>query len=99
MRIRRQITYLATFEGNAAPMHRSTASPKHRFRIRIAGIVSDHWSDRFPGVHLRQSPEGDSLVWGEATDEAALFGILRSIESLGVRLISIVTWPANGGRG
>jgi hypothetical protein len=78
---------------------RSTASPKHRFRIRIAGIVSDHWSGRFPGAHLRYSPEGDSLVSGEAIDEAALFGILRSVETLGVRLISIVTWPADGGRG
>jgi hypothetical protein len=77
----------------------STCTPKHRFRIRIGGIVSDHWSGRFPGVHLRQSPEGDSLVSGEAIDEAALFGILRSIESLGVRLISIITWPADGGRG
>jgi hypothetical protein len=77
----------------------STAQPRHRFRIRIAGIVSDHWSDRFTGVELRYSPEGDSLISGEAIDEAALFGILRSFETLGVHLISILTWPADGGRG
>jgi hypothetical protein len=70
---------------------------KHRFRIRIAGIVSDHWRDRFGGVELRHSPGGNSLVTGEAIDAAALFGILRSIETLGVQLISIATWPAAEG--
>jgi hypothetical protein len=69
---------------------------KHRFRIRLAGIVSDHWSGRFAGVELRHSTAGDSLVTGQAIDAAALFGVLRSIETLGVQLISIITWPADG---
>lgn len=73
--------------------------PRHRFRIRIAGIHSDHWSERFAGVELVRSPEGDSLLIGTAVDEAALFGILRTIESLGGPVISIFAYPADGGRG
>jgi hypothetical protein len=101
MRLRHRNSYLATVEGDVAmpATSSSTAHPGHRFRIRIAGIVSDHWSDRFAGVELLHSPEGDSLVSGEAIDTAALFGVLRTVETLGAHLISIVTWPANGGRG
>lgn len=73
--------------------------PRHLFRIRIAGIHSDQWSGRFAGVELVSSPEGDSLLTGAAVDEAALFGILRTIESLGAPVISICAWPADGGRG
>lgn len=82
-------------------LNRPSTPPQrgHGFRIRIAGIHSDQWSGRFAGVELQRSPEGDSLLTGAAVDEAALFGILRTIESLGARLISICAYPADGGRG
>lgn len=63
---------------------------KHRFRIRLAGIVVDRWSDRFDQVRVTTSPEGDTLLTGEATDHAALFGLLRSVESTGAAVISLI---------
>jgi hypothetical protein len=71
---------------------------KHRFRIRIAGLMADHWSGRFEGVETIQSPEGDTLVTGEVADQAAFFGILRTVEALGAPLVSIFAYPADGGR-
>ncbi|HYO78413.1 MAG TPA: hypothetical protein VE010_18280 [Thermoanaerobaculia bacterium] len=70
----------------------------HRFHIRLAGIVADRWSDRYQQVRVAISPEGDTLLTGEAADHAALFGLLRSIESAGAPVISLFAYPADGGR-
>lgn len=65
------------------------ADSRHAFRIRLSGIVTDRWSDRFDHVRVTISPEGDTLLTGEAPDHAALFGLLRSVESVGATVISV----------
>lgn len=76
----------------------TSPTPKHRFRVRIAGVLADHWSARFDGIRVVQSPEGDTLLTGEVADESALFGIFHVIESIGAPVVSIFAWPADGGR-
>jgi hypothetical protein len=68
------------------------ADIRHRFRIRLSGIVADRWTDRFAQVHVAISPEGDTLLTGEAMDHAALFGLLRSLENAGAAVISLFAY-------
>lgn len=70
----------------------------HLFRIRLTGIVADRWTDRFDHVRVTVSPEGDTLLTGEVSDHAALFGLLRSVESVGAAVVSLFAYPADGGR-
>ncbi len=70
----------------------------HRFEIRVSGWLADHWTGHFEGMHLHKTPDGHTTIQGEVPDEAALFGVLRSIEQLGLTLISIAAFPIGGSR-
>lgn len=66
---------------------------EHRFEIRIQGWLADHWQSHFEGMQLEKTADGDTRILGEVADEAALFGVLRSIEDLGMHLVSIAAFP------
>lgn len=70
----------------------------HRFEIRVSGWLADHWAGHFEGMHFQKSADGRTTIQGEVPDEAALFGVLRSIEKLGLTLISINAFPIGGAR-
>ena len=65
----------------------------HRFQIRVSGWLADHWAARFEGIALRQTAGGDTVLEGEAPDQAALFGVLHLIETLGLTVICVRTYP------
>lgn len=65
----------------------------HRFEIRINGWLDDHWTSSFEGIHFQKTADGQTTILGEVSDEAALFGVLRSIEDLGMQLVSIAAFP------
>ncbi len=70
----------------------------HRFEIRVSGWLADHWSGHFEGMHFQKTADGHTTIQGEVPDEAALFGVLRSIEGLGLSLVSINAFPKGGSR-
>ena len=58
------------------------------YLIRIQGTIDATWSDWFGGFTItRQNVE--TLLEGEARDQAALHGILAKINELGLSLISV----------
>ncbi len=69
------------------------AKPTHRLHLRVAGWVPDDWSERFDGITLRHSDDGSTVLCGELKDQAALFGVLHSIESRGMKLIACFAYP------
>ncbi len=69
-------------------MERKKPSPTHRLHLRLAGWSSLDWSDRFEGLSVRLAEDGSTVVCGELADQSALFGILRSIESRGMKVIA-----------
>ena len=71
-------------------MHQPTT---HRFQIRVSGWLADHWAARFEGIDLRQLAEGDTVLEGEVPDQSALFGVLHLIETLGLTVICVRTYP------
>ena len=57
--------------------------------IRIEGRIDEHWSDWFEGLMITRTDEGETLLTGEVSDQAALYGLLAKIRDLGLSLVSV----------
>jgi hypothetical protein len=58
------------------------------YLIRIQGELDETWSDWFDGFAIAQK-NGESLLEGQVTDQAALHGMLAKINELGLSIISV----------
>lgn len=54
--------------------------------ITIEGYVQSHW---FEALEVHQEENHLTILRGEFADQAALFGVLRRIQDLGIGLISV----------
>jgi len=74
------------------------------YHIRVYGDLDASWSGRLGDVHIEHpdSPTGQTVLTGELTDQAELFGILNSLYTLRLFLLCVehinVTPTANGVR-
>ena len=63
-----------TFEGPAT------------YRIRIKGLLDDHWTDRLGGMAIRTTWLGEhetvTTLCGQVLDQAELFGVLNTLYDL-----------------
>jgi hypothetical protein len=59
------------------------------YQIRIAGHLDDRWSDNFDNLTINHEENGETLLTGPVTDQAALHGLLRKIRDLGMPLIAV----------
>ncbi|WP_423226196.1 hypothetical protein [Candidatus Amarolinea aalborgensis] len=59
------------------------------YQIRVNGHLSSQWQDWFEGLTITLEEDGDSLLTGPVVDQAALYGLLRKVRDLGLRLVSI----------
>jgi len=59
------------------------------YAIRIKGHLDARWATRFEGLTLTLEDNGDTLLTGPVTDQAALHGLLRKVRDLGMPLISV----------
>ena len=57
--------------------------------IRIRGHLADHWADRFDGMTVTLTENGDTILTGPVVDQAALYGLLRKVRDFGLVLISV----------
>jgi hypothetical protein len=60
------------------------------YEIRVAGVLTDRWSDWFEGLTIRNDPTGETILSGVFVDQASLFGTLNKIEALNLVLISVI---------
>ncbi|MGC9395524.1 MAG: hypothetical protein ACP5J4_11780 [Anaerolineae bacterium] len=56
--------------------------------IHIKGHIAPHWSDWFAGLTVTQTDE-ETILTGEVSDQAALFGLLARVHDLGLSLVSV----------
>ena len=61
----------------------------HQYQIRIKGHLDDHWSEWLGGLTFAQHPDGTTTLSGEIVDRAALYGVLKKLEDMGLSLISV----------
>ena len=59
------------------------------YEIRLQEGLDDHWESWFEGMALTQEPEGQTCLFGKLPDQAALLGVLRKIQEIGLTLLSV----------
>lgn len=63
------------------------------YAITIAGPLDDLWQAWFEGLTISATDDGNTLLRGPIRDQAALHGVLRKINNLGLTLIAVHLQP------
>jgi hypothetical protein len=59
-----------------------------RYEIRVRGHLGQTMRTAFPELHARVEGN-DTVLSGELPDQAAVYGVLAAMESLGLELIEV----------
>jgi hypothetical protein len=62
---------------------------KEFYEIRVKGHLASFWSETFDGMQITLTPNGETILSGAVTDQAALHGLLARIRDLNLILISV----------
>lgn len=73
----------------------ASATDTGHCEIRLKGHLDGRWADRLGGLAITLEGNGDTLLSGPVTDQAALHGLLRRASDFGVSLLS-VNWVRPG---
>ncbi|MBV6449853.1 MAG: hypothetical protein MHPDNHAH_00566 [Anaerolineales bacterium] len=65
------------------------------YEIRIKGHLDEQWMTWFDGLTITLEENGDTLLSGPVTDQAALYGLLKKIRDLGMPLVSVIQIQTN----
>jgi hypothetical protein len=68
------------------------------YHIRLKGHLGGHWSAWFEGMAISNEANGEAVLCGPLTDQAALHGILIKIRDLGLPLLEVTTVVADEAR-
>lgn len=60
-----------------------------QYEIRVEGQLDAAWQAWFDDLFITTTDDGNMTLCGLVADQAALYGILRRINKLGLRLISV----------
>ena len=58
--------------------------------IRIKGTLKQDWSDWLEGLIVSHQANGETVLKGQISDQAALIGLLNRIHGLNLQLISFL---------
>ncbi|MEZ4730777.1 MAG: hypothetical protein R3E79_26940 [Caldilineaceae bacterium] len=64
-------------------------SPPPIYQIRIKGHLGHRWRAQFEGMRITLTEDGDTLLTGPVLDQAALYGLLRKVQDLGMPLLAV----------
>jgi hypothetical protein len=59
------------------------------YQIRLKGHIASHRRRSFEDLTLTMEENGDTLLTGVVTDQAALHGLLRKVRDLGLPLLEV----------
>jgi hypothetical protein len=59
------------------------------YEIRLKGHLVDRWAGWFGDVSIRLEDNGTTLLTCPVVDQAALYGLLKKVRSLGLPLLSV----------
>jgi hypothetical protein len=64
------------------------------YQIKIEGHLGQEWMEWFEGLTIMLEEDGETLLTGPVTDQAALYGLLKKVRDLGMPLLSVnrVQW-------
>ncbi|MDQ5853915.1 MAG: hypothetical protein M3380_17990 [Chloroflexota bacterium] len=61
-----------------------------RYEIRLKGHLDARWAERFAGLSLTHGSDGTTILTGPVVDQAALYGLLRTVRDLALPLVSVI---------
>ncbi|MEM7133715.1 MAG: hypothetical protein AAF702_45895 [Chloroflexota bacterium] len=70
-------------------MTNNSTGTQRYYTIAIEEHLDKQWQEWFDGVTIEQTPEGHTVLCGTIQDQAALHGLLRKINNLGLTLLSV----------
>jgi hypothetical protein len=62
---------------------------KDTYEIRVKGHLDRRWAGYFEGLTMTWLPDGETMLFGEIVDQAALHSILSRIRDLGLVLVLV----------
>jgi hypothetical protein len=60
------------------------------YQIRIKGHVGRQWTDWFGGLSISLEDDGDTLLTVPVLDQAALYGLLRTVRDIDLPWLSVI---------
>ena len=57
--------------------------------IRVKGRIDERWSDWFQDLTVTHTNQGETILSGSVTDQAALYGLIAKLRDLGLPLLSV----------
>ena len=63
--------------------------------IRLKGHLDARWATSFEGLSLTHLSDGTTILSGPVVDQAALYGLLRTVRDLGLPLLSVMEVEPN----
>jgi hypothetical protein len=63
------------------------------YEFEIEGHLDARWQEWFEGLTVIHTEDGHTILWGPIRDQAALHGVLKKINNLGLTLISVNPQP------
>lgn len=66
----------------------STGTQRH-YTIEVEEQLDDQWQEWFDGFTISRNAIGQTTMYGSIQDQAALHGVLKKINNLGLTLVSV----------
>lgn len=63
------------------------------YQIRLKGHLDRSWMEWFDGLTITLEENGETLLTGQAIDQASLHGLLKKVRDLGMPLLSVNRVP------
>jgi hypothetical protein len=60
-----------------------------RVEIQLQGQIDEQWSEWFEGLTITHTEQGETVLTGFVSDQAALHGLLAKVRDLGLTLVSV----------
>ena len=57
--------------------------------ITVMKRIDFNWSEWFEGMTIRHTDQDKTILSGDVTDQAALYGLLAKLRNLGLPLVSV----------
>jgi hypothetical protein len=67
----------------------STGAAAGSYNIHVRGQLDESWSDWLEGLEVKLLDNGEMILFGHITDQAALLGILNKLYGLNLTLLSV----------
>ena len=62
------------------------------YKIVVEGVLTERFAGAFVGMKMKVEG-GQTIITGQIVDQSHLYGILHSISSLGLELVSVQAQP------